>query len=102
MEYETKKKKISFDINRNQSDIEKWIATFFFFFFKLYFSSLRRKEKFWIEVMNSSLDCSIIQLMKRSESSVHIGKWFKILAGLRQNTDIDEDNVKLYNILQTC
>ena len=35
MEYETKKKKISFDINRNQSDIEKWIATFFFFFFQI-------------------------------------------------------------------
>ena len=32
MECETKKKKISFDINRNQSDIEKWIATFFFYF----------------------------------------------------------------------
>lgn len=74
----------------------------FSFFFKLYFSSLRRKEKFWIEVMNSPLDCSIIQLMKGSESSVHIGKWFKFLAGLRQNTDIDEDHVKLYNTLQTC
>lgn len=33
--------------------------------------------------------------MKRSESYEHSGKKFKFLAGLRQNTDIDEDNVKL-------
>lgn len=33
--------------------------------------------------------------MKRSESYERTGKRFKFLAGLRQNTDIDEDNVKL-------
>ena len=41
-----------------------------------------------------SRDFLIIQLVKRSESYDYIGKRFKFLAGLIQNIDTDEDNIK--------
>ena len=58
-------KKMSDEINRNYSDIEKWIETFFPDYAKSN-NSLRGRNKFWIEAMNRLLDCLRVQKVKRS------------------------------------
>lgn len=51
MKHEAKVIKMSDLINRNYSDIEKWIETFFPHSAKNS-NSLKGRYKFWIEVMN--------------------------------------------------
>lgn len=60
-------KKMSDEINRNYSDIEKWIETFFPDYAKSN-NSLTGRNKFLIEAMNRLLDCLRVQKVKRSES----------------------------------
>jgi len=93
MEYETNAINMSEEIERNYCDMEKRIVTNFHIIPKAVIHL--EEEIFRIEVINSLLDCLIIQLLKRGESYEHNGERLKFLADLTRNTDVDEGNVKL-------
>uniref|UniRef100_A0A0L8HAX1 Uncharacterized protein n=1 Tax=Octopus bimaculoides TaxID=37653 RepID=A0A0L8HAX1_OCTBM len=58
-------------------------------------ASLKGAEKYSIEVLNQVYDCLIIQLSKRIEPYEQIAKRFKFLSELMNNSEFDENSIKL-------
>ena len=52
-------------------------------------------DKFRIEVLNRPYDCIIVQLRGRIDPYEQIGKRFKFLSQLTDDSKIDEDSIKL-------
>ena len=58
-------------------------------------ASLRGADKFRLEVLNQLYDCLVIQLCKRIDPYEQIAKKFKFLSELVNNSETDEDSIKL-------
>ncbi|GCB64776.1 hypothetical protein scyTo_0011798 [Scyliorhinus torazame] len=83
------------DITSSYSDASKRIVTWTFSDGTSGIASLRGADKFRIEVLYQLYDCLIIQLRKRIDPYEQIAKRFKFLSELVNNSEIDEDSIKL-------
>ncbi|XP_072331181.1 zinc finger MYM-type protein 1-like isoform X2 [Scyliorhinus torazame] len=93
--YESEAKGLCEDITSSYSDASKRIVTRKFSDGTSGIASLRGADKFRIEVLYQLYDCLIIQLRKRIDPYEQIAKRFKFLSELVNNSEIDEDSIKL-------
>ncbi|GCB83904.1 hypothetical protein scyTo_0024748 [Scyliorhinus torazame] len=93
--YESEAKGLVEDITSSYSDASKRIVTRKFSDGTSGIASLRGADKFRIEVLYQPYDCLIIQLRKRIDPYEQIAKRFKFLSELVNNSEIDEDSIKL-------
>ncbi|GCB70313.1 hypothetical protein scyTo_0005647 [Scyliorhinus torazame] len=93
--YESEAKALCEDITSSYSDASKRIVTKKFSDGTSGIASLRGADKFRIEVLHQLYDCLVIQLRKRIDPYEQIAKRFKFLSELVNNSEIDEDNIKL-------
>ncbi|GCB68678.1 hypothetical protein scyTo_0005349 [Scyliorhinus torazame] len=93
--YESEAKGLCEDITSSYSDASKRIVTRTFSDGTSGIASLRGADKFRIEVLYQLYDCLIIQLRKRIDPYEQIAKRFKFLSELVNNSEIDEDSIKL-------
>ncbi|GCB66187.1 hypothetical protein scyTo_0000558 [Scyliorhinus torazame] len=93
--YESEAKGWCEDITSSYSDASKRIVTRKFSDGTSGIASLRGADKFRIEVLYQLYDCLIIQLRKRIDPDEQIAKRFKLLSELVNNSEIDEDSIKL-------
>ncbi|XP_072354889.1 uncharacterized protein [Scyliorhinus torazame] len=93
--YESEAKGLCEEITSRYSDASKRIVTRTFSDGTSGIASLRGADKFRIEVLYQLYDCLIIQLRKRIDPYEQIAKRFKFLSELMNNSEIDEDGIKL-------
>uniref|UniRef100_A0A0L8I204 HAT C-terminal dimerisation domain-containing protein n=1 Tax=Octopus bimaculoides TaxID=37653 RepID=A0A0L8I204_OCTBM len=93
--YESVAKGLCEYITSNYSDVYKRIVTKEFADGTSDRASMKRAEKFRIEVLNQVYDCLIIQLSKRMEPYEQIAKRYKFLSELINNSEFDENSIKL-------
>ncbi|GCB81770.1 hypothetical protein scyTo_0021884, partial [Scyliorhinus torazame] len=93
--YESEAKGLCEDITSSYSDASKRIVTRTFSDGTSGVASLRGADKFRIEVLYQLYDSLIIQLSKRIDPYEQIAKRFKFLSELVNNSEIDEDSIKL-------
>ncbi|XP_072368175.1 zinc finger MYM-type protein 1-like [Scyliorhinus torazame] len=93
--YESEAKGLCEDITSSYSDASKRIVTRKFSDGTSGIASLKGADKFRIEVLYQLYDCLIIQLRKRIDPYEQIAKRFKFLSELVNNSEIDEDSIKL-------
>ncbi|XP_072351161.1 uncharacterized protein [Scyliorhinus torazame] len=98
--YESEAKGLCEDITSSYSDASKRIVTRKFSDGTSGIASLRGADKFRTEVLYKLYDCLIIQLHKRIDPDEQIAKRFKFLSELVNNSEIDEDSIKL--IISYC
>ncbi|GCB73437.1 hypothetical protein scyTo_0002542 [Scyliorhinus torazame] len=93
--YESEAKGLCEDITSSCSDASKRIVTRTLSDGTSGIASLRGAAKFRIEVLYQLYDYLIIQLRKRIGPYAQIAKRFKFLSELVNNSEIDEDSIKL-------
>ena len=93
--YESEVKGLCEDITSSYSDASKCIVTKKFSDGTSDSASLRGADKFRMEVLNQIYDCLVIQLCKGIDPYEQIAKRFKFLSELMNNSEIDEDSIKL-------
>ncbi|GCB66549.1 hypothetical protein scyTo_0010116 [Scyliorhinus torazame] len=93
--YESEAKGLCEDITSSYSDASKCIVARTFSDGTSGIASLRGADKFRIDVLCQLYDCLIIQLRKKIDPYEQIAKRFKFLAELVNNSEIDEDSIKL-------
>ncbi|XP_072366900.1 zinc finger MYM-type protein 1-like [Scyliorhinus torazame] len=92
---ESEAKGLCEDITSSYSDASKRIVTRKLSDGTSGIASLKGADKFRIEVLYQLYDCLIIQLRKRIDPYEQIAKRFKFLSDLVNNSEIDEDSIKL-------
>ncbi|GCB85875.1 hypothetical protein scyTo_0026521, partial [Scyliorhinus torazame] len=93
--YDSEAKGLCEDITSSYSDASKRTVTRKFSDGTSGIASLRGADKFWIEVLYQLHDCLIIQFRKWIDPYEQIAKRFKFLSVLVNNSEIDEDSIKL-------
>ncbi|XP_014782840.1 uncharacterized protein LOC106878209 [Octopus bimaculoides] len=93
--YESVAKGLCEYITLNYSDVSNCIVTKKFADRTHDKASLKGAEKFRIEVLNQVYDCLIIQLSNRTDLYEQIVKRFKFLSKLMNNSEFDENSIKL-------